>query len=56
MATPLLGWGARVRRWRLVALAVLGRRRVRILLLAVVWLLLVVIHLRCVVGVVILRE
>ncbi len=56
MATPLLGWRARVRRWRLVALAILGRRRVRIWLLCVVCLLLVVIHLRCVVGVVILCE
>ena len=56
MTTPLLGWRARVRRWRLVALTILGRRRVRIWLLRVVWLLLIVIHLRCVVGVVILSE
>ena len=56
VTTPLLGWRARIRRWRLVALAILGRRRVRIWLLRVVWLLLIVIHLRCVVGVVILSE
>ena len=56
VTTPLLGWRARIRRWRLVALAILGRRRVRIRLLCIVWRLLIVIHLRRVVGVVILRE